>query len=91
MWAVDEVGGLSSSALFHITVLDVNDNNPEFQMQPYNFSVLEGDHKLAAPAVVGHVTATDLDEGENARITYYLSAEDGDNPYSIQQVRVCIF
>ncbi|XP_013037677.3 protocadherin Fat 4-like isoform X2 [Anser cygnoides] len=85
VWAVDEVNGLSSSALFHITVLDVNDNNPEFQMQPYRFEVLEGDHRLAAPAVVGHVTATDLDEGENAQITYYLSAEDGDNPYSIQQ------
>ncbi|XP_035408751.1 protocadherin Fat 4-like [Cygnus atratus] len=85
VWAVDEVNGLSSSALFHITVLDVNDNNPEFQRQPYRFAVLEGDHRLTAPAVVGHVTATDLDEGENARITYYLSAEDGDNPYSIQQ------
>ncbi|XP_074673251.1 protocadherin Fat 4-like isoform X1 [Strix aluco] len=86
VWAVDApTNGLNSSALFHITVLDVNDNNPEFQMQPYSFSVLEGNYMLGAPARVGHVTATDLDEGENARITYYLSAEDGDNPYSIQQ------
>ncbi|XP_009578906.1 PREDICTED: protocadherin Fat 4-like, partial [Fulmarus glacialis] len=86
VWAVDaETNGLNSSALFHITVLDVNDNNPEFQMQPYSFAILEADYKLGAPARVGHVTATDLDEGENARITYYLSAEDGDNPYSIQQ------
>ncbi|KAM6407361.1 protocadherin Fat 4-like [Pluvialis apricaria] len=86
VWAVDaETNGLNSSALFHITVLDVNDNNPEFQMQPYRFEILEGDYMLGAPARVGHVTATDLDEGENARITYYLSAEDGDNPYSIQQ------
>ncbi|XP_010077814.1 PREDICTED: protocadherin Fat 4-like, partial [Pterocles gutturalis] len=86
VWAVDaEMNGLNSSALFHITVLDVNDNNPEFQMQPYSFAILEGDYMLGAPAVVGHVTATDLDEGENARITYYLSAGDGDNPYSIQQ------
>lgn len=76
--------------MFHITVLDVNDNNPEFQMQSYSFAVLEGDYRLGAPAVVGHVTATDLDEGENARITYYLSSEDGDNPYDIQQVRVWI-
>ncbi|XP_075004052.1 protocadherin Fat 4-like [Calonectris borealis] len=86
VWAVDaETNGLNSSALFHITVLDVNDNNPEFQMQPYSFAILEADYMLGAPARVGHVTATDLDEGENARITYYLSAEDGDNPYSIQQ------
>ena len=84
------MNGLSSSALFHITVLDVNDNNPEFHMQPYSFAILEGDYTLGAPARVGHVTATDLDEGENARITYYLSAEDGDNPYSIQQVMVWI-
>ncbi|XP_009951759.1 PREDICTED: protocadherin Fat 4-like, partial [Leptosomus discolor] len=86
VWAVDtEMNGLNSSALFHITVLDVNDNNPEFQMQPYGFVILEGDYMLGASARVGHVTATDLDEGENARITYYLSAEDGDNPYSILQ------
>ncbi|XP_009923550.2 protocadherin alpha-11-like [Haliaeetus albicilla] len=54
-------------------------------MQPYSFAILEGNYMLGAPARVGHVTATDLDEGENAEITYYLSAEDGDNPYSIQQ------
>lgn len=89
VWAVDAAtNGLSSSALFHITVLDVNDNNPEFQMQPYSFEILEGDYMLGAPA--GQVTATDLDEGENARITYHLSAEDGDNPYSIQQVGIWI-
>ncbi|XP_010212718.1 PREDICTED: protocadherin Fat 4-like, partial [Tinamus guttatus] len=86
VWAVDaETNGLNSSALFHITVLDVNDNNPEFQMLPYNFEVLEGDYLLGAPAVVGHAVADDLDEGENARITYHLSAADGDNPYDIQQ------
>ncbi|XP_072783487.1 protocadherin Fat 4 isoform X1 [Taeniopygia guttata] len=86
VWAVDNViNGLNSSALFHITVLDVNDNNPEFQNQPYSFQALEGEYMLNNPTRVGHVTATDLDEGENARITYYLSAEDGDNPYSIQQ------
>lgn len=59
-------------------------------MQPYSFEILEADYMLGAPARVGRVIATDLDEGENARITYYLSAEDGDNPYSIQQVRVWI-
>ncbi|XP_054036153.1 protocadherin Fat 4-like [Dryobates pubescens] len=86
VWAVDaEINGLTSSALFHISVLDVNDNNPEFQMQPYSFAVPEGDYTPDTPARVGHVTATDLDEGENAQIMYYLSAEDGDNPYSIQQ------
>nr|XP_031360149.1 protocadherin Fat 3-like [Lonchura striata domestica] len=91
VWAVDNViNGLSSSASFHITVLDVNDNNPEFQNQPYSFEALEGEYTLNNPTRVGHVTATDLDEGENARITYYLSAEDGDNPYSIQQVRIWV-
>lgn len=60
-------------------------------MQPYSFAILEGNYMLGAPARVGHVMATDLDEGENAEITYYLSAEDGDNPYSIQQVRVWIY
>ncbi|XP_008939523.1 PREDICTED: protocadherin Fat 4-like, partial [Merops nubicus] len=86
IWAVDaKTDGFTSSALFHITVLDVNDNNPEFQKQPYSFAVLEGDYVLQAPARVGRVAASDLDEGENARITYYLSAVDGDNPCNIQQ------
>ncbi|XP_042680487.1 protocadherin Fat 4-like isoform X1 [Centrocercus urophasianus] len=86
VWAVDaEKDGLNSSSFFHITVLDVNDNNPEFQMQSYRFAVLEGDYRLGSPPVVGRVTATDLDEGENARISYRLSSEDGDNPYVIQQ------
>ncbi|XP_064002819.1 protocadherin Fat 4-like [Pogoniulus pusillus] len=84
--AIDaEINGLTSSALFHITVLDVNDNNPEFQMQPYSFVVPEGAYTPGTPARVGQVTATDLDEGQNAQITYYLSSEDEDNPYSIQQ------
>lgn len=74
--------------MFRITVLDVNDNNPEFQNQPYSFEALEGEYTLNNPTKIGDVTATDLDEGENARITYYLSSEDGDNPYNIQEVRV---
>lgn len=55
-------------------------------MQPYSFVVPEGAYTLGTPARVGHVTATDLDEGQNAQIMYYLSSEDEDNPYSIQQV-----
>ncbi|XP_050172457.1 protocadherin Fat 4-like [Myiozetetes cayanensis] len=86
VWAVDaDTDGLNSSALFHVTVLDVNDNNPEFQMQPYSFEIPEGEYTPSAPTPAGRVAATDLDEGENSRITYHLSAEDGDNPYSIQQ------
>ncbi|CAM5145461.1 unnamed protein product [Natator depressus] len=86
VWAVDaETEGLNSSALLDITVLDVNDNNPEFQMQPFSFTTLEGDYTQDAPTVVGHVAATDLDEGENAHITFHLFAEDGVNPFSIQQ------
>ncbi|XP_043399090.1 protocadherin Fat 4-like [Chelonia mydas] len=86
VWTVDaETEGLNSSALLDITVLDVNDNNPEFQMQPFSFTTLEGDYTQDAPTVVGHVAATDLDEGENAHITFHLFAEDGVNPFSIQQ------
>ncbi|NWI23471.1 CELR3 protein, partial [Sula dactylatra] len=76
---------LSARTLVDVHVLDVNDNPPEFNQAVYDISVFENLQK-GSPIYTFSVTDKDkVDEGENARITYYLSAEDGDNPFSIQQ------
>ncbi|NWR69368.1 CELR3 protein, partial [Centropus unirufus] len=73
---------LSAKTLVVVDVIDVNDNPPEFNQAVYDVSVLEN---LPKGSLVYAFSVTDKDEVENAQITYYLSAEDGDNPYSIQQ------
>ena len=42
-----------------MTVLDVNDNPPNFIRQPYNFEIKEG---MKVGTQVDTVTATDLDQ-----------------------------
>lgn len=64
----EDEGGLSSTATVNIVVSDINDKNPEFVDEPYEFSVQEG----LAGALVGRVKATDSDEGSNAMVTYSL-------------------
>ncbi|KFP77160.1 Cadherin EGF LAG seven-pass G-type receptor 3, partial [Acanthisitta chloris] len=73
---------LSSKIVVIVQVLDVNDNPPEFNQATYHISVFEN---LQKGSPVYTFSVADKDEVENARVTYYLSAEDGDNPYSIQQ------
>ncbi|CAH1187899.1 unnamed protein product [Phyllotreta striolata] len=64
----------SSTAVVYLTILDVNDNNPEFYPQKYFVSLPE-ETKPGASLI--RVTANDKDEGENAIITYKLSGGDG--------------
>ncbi|NXM29909.1 CELR3 protein, partial [Oxyruncus cristatus] len=73
---------LSNKALVVVHVVDVNDNPPEFSQEAYEIFVFEN---LQRGSPVYTFSVADKDEVENARITYYLSAEDGDNPFSIQE------
>ncbi|NXU32539.1 FAT4 protein, partial [Thalassarche chlororhynchos] len=73
---------LSAKTLVVVHVLDVNDNPPEFNQAAYDIFVFEN---LQKGSPIYTFSVTDKDEVENAQITYYLSAEDGDNPYSIQR------
>lgn len=50
---------------------DINDKNPEFVGEPYNWTVKEG----LIGAHVGVVQATDADDGINANITYSVPDE----------------
>ncbi|XP_076439780.1 protocadherin Fat 4-like [Babylonia areolata] len=62
----------SSRALVHITVMDVNDNAPQFSEQLY---VGYLDEKAPAATLVKNVTATDADTGLNGQVLYELMSD----------------
>lgn len=64
----EDNGKLYSTARINIKVTDVNDKNPEFIGEPYNFKIKEG---LNA-TIIGSVHAEDADEGVNALVTYSI-------------------
>lgn len=62
---------LSSTATVEVTVLDINDHSPQFESSTYAADIPEdipiGSHVL-------DVKATDLDQGRNSRVLYFLSS-----------------
>jgi len=56
-----------------LTVTDANDHNPVFSQPSYACHVTSS---TSGDIPVCTVTATDLDEGENGRIVYFLMADD---------------
>lgn len=64
----EDTGKLSTTSTVNIRVTDINDKNPEFQSQPYNFTIKEGLKR----ASVGFVKAIDADEGINAIVSYSI-------------------
>ncbi|XP_076875456.1 protocadherin alpha-2-like isoform X9 [Brachyhypopomus gauderio] len=69
---------LSSSTVLQLHVSDVNDNAPLFPVPVININVNENSPAGAMYAV----TARDLDEGENAHISYSLIVDDITTPMS---------
>lgn len=67
----EDNGKLASTATVNVKVTDINDKNPEFVGDPYNFTVKEGLNKT----YVGKVHATDADEGVNALVTYMIPTD----------------
>ncbi|XP_045203884.2 protocadherin-1-like [Mercenaria mercenaria] len=55
----------------NITITDVNDNFPEFTNKMYNASVEED---ISVNSTILHVTANDLDIGDNSKIIYSFAA-----------------
>ncbi|KAI5636358.1 cadherin domain-containing protein [Phthorimaea operculella] len=76
MVRAEDPGRLSSTATVNIKVTDINDNNPKFDEDSYQFRVNEG----ASGEFVGYVHATDADEGVNAMVTYSIPPQ---LPFSI--------
>ncbi|KHJ90244.1 cadherin domain protein, partial [Oesophagostomum dentatum] len=71
---------LSATSEIKITVLDDNDNAPEFD-QPYYIVHVRENSKIGTEVL--HVNATDKDEGRNGLIRYSLL---GESPFSIDPV-----
>lgn len=64
---------LTSTATVYLKVLDINDNSPFFYPKTYYSKIIEGQ---AQGTEVVRVTASDLDEGENAELIYSFSSSD---------------
>lgn len=81
----------SGSVLINIQVTDMNDNAPVFK--PMNYSVNVPENSDVSVPVVS-VTATDKDEGDNARLTYALSSQvsqDIQNTFTVEPATGKIF
>ncbi|XP_013178590.1 PREDICTED: protein dachsous [Papilio xuthus] len=70
-------GGLSTTAMVKIQLLDINDNVPAFTVKDYNVSLKEGRISSNEPIVA--VTATDADSGRFGTVTYrIINGNDND-------------
>ncbi|XP_031159075.1 protocadherin alpha-4-like isoform X4 [Sander lucioperca] len=64
----------------HVNVLDVNDNTPSFSKTLYKARVNEN---APAGSLVIQLSATDLDEGDNGRLTYSFVKRGNFNPADV--------
>ncbi|XP_059716265.1 protocadherin beta-16-like [Haemorhous mexicanus] len=65
---------LTTTHTFTVDISDVNDNAPVFNQTSYTMYVRENN---VATVFVGAVSAADADVGLNAKVTYWLAAEQG--------------
>lgn len=73
-------GGLSTSAVIKVDVLDVNDNWPVFSPSEYNVSIV---WTLSEQGPIVTVRAKDLDSGSFGVVSYYLISAKGNVNYVI--------
>ncbi|XP_014894869.1 protein dachsous-like [Poecilia latipinna] len=72
--AVDQpTDGLSATAQLNITVLDYNDNSPQFPNIPYPLEIPEGEYSAKNPGEIFTIQPTDADIGLNGEVTLSLS------------------
>ncbi|XP_068083906.1 fat-like cadherin-related tumor suppressor homolog [Anabrus simplex] len=73
---------LSNHATVNISVTDSNDNAPIFRQVSYNAKVRED-------AEIGHlviqILATDLDSGENGKVSYFIDRGDRQKHFSVDE------
>ena len=70
---MNEAPFIQSITIFHIRVLDRNDNKPEFVSKAYEGVVFEGS---PIGRKVLQVEATDADNGENGTVSYSITSVD---------------
>ena len=73
------------TANVEITVLDANDNKPQFSQASYTFEVSEN-IDTSYRHVIGEIRATDNDEGMNALITYSITGGNTLDVFEIDPV-----
>lgn len=66
--------GLSATAQINITVLDYNDNSPQFPSIPDPLQITEGDYSEASPGEIFTIVPTDADIGSNGEVTLLLAS-----------------
>ncbi|XP_015205217.2 protocadherin alpha-8-like isoform X6 [Lepisosteus oculatus] len=64
---------LSSFKTVNVTISDINDNSPKFSQTPYTFYLYENN---VPGASVFSVSASDIDQDENARVSYEILRGD---------------
>uniref|UniRef100_A0A669BZ23 Protocadherin Fat 4 n=1 Tax=Oreochromis niloticus TaxID=8128 RepID=A0A669BZ23_ORENI len=79
---------LSSSCMLSISILDENDNSPIFPKSSLSVDVLEN---MRIGELVASVTGTDADSGQNADITYSITATNNHGTFSISPNTGSIF
>lgn len=67
-----DIGGLTDYTTLKFKVIDINDHAPVFEKAWYTFDINEG---VYAGSVLGKITATDEDYGQNANISYSIQSE----------------
>lgn len=72
--ATEDSGGFSTSVELTIKVTDVNDNAPRFELPDYQAHNIDED--IPTGTSILQVSATDLDTGKNAEITYSVDKEE---------------
>lgn len=71
--AVDQVtDGLNSTAQLNITILDYNDNAPQFPSIPDPLTIPEDDYSEENPGEIFTIVPTDADLGPNGEVTLSL-------------------
>lgn len=71
---------LSTVATLRVSVLDVNDNAPQFSAPVFNFTLYENS---LAGTLIGQVTAFDNDVGKNSRIRYSILSPTNQSNFQI--------
>ncbi|XP_041988772.1 cadherin-87A [Aricia agestis] len=69
-------GGLSDRARVDVAVLSVNKRSPQFVQPPLDKRIDVPEHSAQPDYLVTTILATDEDEGENGRVSYYLKVDN---------------
>ncbi|CDW56947.1 Laminin G 2 and Cadherin and EGF CA domain contai ning protein [Trichuris trichiura] len=83
-----EPGMEQSTVAVEVDILDVNDNAPKFLADSLKVKVSES---VPSGSCVGHIRATDADEGPNGSVRYYLCDESVNQGFLVSPATGALF